>query len=35
MDVRAEYDHASNLGKSGKTGKLTANMLSVGLAYHF
>lgn len=35
VDLRAEYDHASNLGKSGKTGKLTADMLSVGLAYHF
>lgn len=35
MDVRAEYDHASNLGKSGSTGKISSNMLSVGLAYHF
>lgn len=35
VDVRAEFDHASNLGKSSTTGKLTANMLSVGLAYHF
>jgi OOP family OmpA-OmpF porin len=35
MDVRAEYDHASDLGKSGKTGKMKADMVSVGLAYHF
>lgn len=35
VDLRTEYDHASNLGKSGKTGKMTADMLSVGLAYHF
>jgi OOP family OmpA-OmpF porin len=35
MDLRLEYDHAGDLGKSGKTGKLTSNMLSLGLAYHF
>lgn len=35
VDLRTEYDHASNLGKSGKTGKMTADMLSVGIAYHF
>jgi OOP family OmpA-OmpF porin len=35
MDVRAEYDHVSNLGKTSTTGKMSANMLSVGVAYHF
>lgn len=34
-DLRAEYDHVSDLGKSNKTGKLSSDMLSVGLAYHF
>jgi OOP family OmpA-OmpF porin len=34
-DLRAEYDHVSKLGKSGKTDKLTSNMLSLGVAYHF
>lgn len=32
MDVRADYDHVSNLGK---TDKVTSNMLSFGVAYHF
>ena len=35
VDLRAEYDHASNLGKSGKTGKMSANMVSLGMEYRF
>jgi len=34
-DLRAEYDHVSKLGKSDKTDKLTSNMISMGVAYHF
>lgn len=35
VDLRAEYDHVSKLGKSGTTDKLSSNMLSAGIAYHF
>ncbi|MDA8382912.1 MAG: outer membrane beta-barrel protein [Betaproteobacteria bacterium] len=35
VDLRADFDHASNLGKSGKTDALTSNMLSLGVAYKF
>ncbi|MBS0330676.1 MAG: outer membrane beta-barrel protein, partial [Proteobacteria bacterium] len=35
VDLRADYDHVSGLGKSDKTGKMTANMVSLGLAYNF
>ncbi|OGU53246.1 MAG: hypothetical protein A2199_11600 [Hydrogenophilales bacterium RIFOXYA1_FULL_63_33] len=35
VDLRADYDHVSGLGKSGKTGKMTANMVSLGVAYNF
>ena len=35
MDIRAEYDHVNGLGKSGKTDKLTSNMVSLGVVYHF
>lgn len=35
LDLRADYDHVSGLGKSGKTGKMTANMVSLGVAYNF
>ena len=35
VDLRADYDHVSNLGKSDKTGTMDANVVSVGLAYNF
>jgi len=35
VDLRSEFDHVSNLGKSSSTGKLTANMISIGAVYHF
>lgn len=35
IDLRADYDHVSDLGKSSKTGKMDANLYSVGLAYNF
>ena len=35
MDMRAEYEHVSSLGKTATTGKMTDNMLSLGMAYHF
>lgn len=35
VDLRAEYDHVSKLGKSGKTDKLSSDMISAGVAYHF
>jgi OOP family OmpA-OmpF porin len=35
LDLRAEYEHVSGLGKSATTGKMTDNMLSLGMAYHF
>lgn len=35
LDLRAEYDHVSKLGKSGTTDKLSSNMLSAGIAYYF
>ena len=35
LDLRAEYDYVHKLGKSGTTDKLTSNMLSAGLVYHF
>lgn len=35
LDLRSEYDRVSGLGKSGKTGTMDSNMLSIGLAYHF
>ena len=35
VDLRADYDHVSGLGKSDKTGKMTANMVSLGVAYNF
>lgn len=34
-DLRLDYDHVSGLGNSGTTGKMSVNMLSVGLAYRF
>jgi OOP family OmpA-OmpF porin len=35
VDLRADYDHVSGLGKSNKTGKMDANLVSLGLAYNF
>lgn len=35
LDLRADYDHVSGLGKSGKTGKMDANLFSLGVAYNF
>ena len=34
-EIRTEFDHVSKLGKSDRTDKLTSDMLSIGLAYHF
>jgi len=35
VDLRADFDHVSGLGDSSKTGKMDANMISVGFAYTF
>jgi OOP family OmpA-OmpF porin len=35
IDLRADYDHVSGLGKSSKTGKMDSNMVSLGIAYNF
>lgn len=35
MDLRFDYDHVSNIGKSGKGGKMSDDMLSAGLSYNF
>lgn len=35
VDLRAEFDHVSKLGKSGTTDKLSSNMISAGVAYYF
>jgi OOP family OmpA-OmpF porin len=35
VDLRADYDHVSGLGKSDRTGKMDANMVSLGVAYNF
>ena len=35
VDLRADYDRVSGLGKSSKTGKFDANMFSLGVAYNF
>jgi OOP family OmpA-OmpF porin len=35
VDLRADFDHVSNLGKSGTTGKMNDNMFSLGAAYNF
>ena len=35
IDLRADYDHVSGLGKASKTGEMSSNMLSVGLGYNF
>lgn len=35
IDLRADYDYVAGLGKSSKTGKLDANMFSLGIAYNF
>jgi opacity protein-like surface antigen len=35
VDLRADYDHVSGLGKSDKTGKMNANLFSLGMAYNF
>lgn len=35
VDLRAEYDYANRLGTTDKTGRVKANMFSVGVAYHF
>src|SRR5512139_1561903 len=35
VDLRADYDHVSGLGKSDKTGKMDTNMVSLGVAYNF
>jgi OOP family OmpA-OmpF porin len=35
LDLRLDFDHASNLGNSSKGGTMSDNMLSVGIAYNF
>lgn len=35
VDLRVDFDHVSGLGKSDKTGKMNANMLSLGAVYNF
>jgi OOP family OmpA-OmpF porin len=35
LDLRADYDYVKGLGKSGKTGKMDANLFSLGAAYNF
>lgn len=35
VDLRADYDYVNGLGKSGKTGKMDANLFSLGVAYNF
>ncbi|MDA8093772.1 MAG: outer membrane beta-barrel protein [Betaproteobacteria bacterium] len=35
VDIRADLDHAANLGKSGRTDSLTSTMFSLGVAYKF
>lgn len=35
VSLRADFDHVSGLGKSGTTGKLNSNMMSIGVAYNF
>jgi len=35
LDLRADYDYVSGLGKSNKTGKMDSNMVSMGVAYNF
>ena len=35
VDLRADYDYVGSLGKSDKTGKMDANMFSLGIAYNF
>ncbi|MGE5319203.1 MAG: outer membrane beta-barrel protein [Hyphomicrobiaceae bacterium] len=35
VDLRADYDHVSGLGKSEQTGKMDANLFSLGIAYNF
>jgi len=35
VGLRLDYDHVSGLGNSSTTAKMSVNMLSVGLAYHF
>jgi len=35
VDLRADFDHVSGLGKSSTTGKMNDNMFSLGLAYNF
>lgn len=35
IDLRADYDHVSGLGKTDKTGKMDANLFSLGVAYNF
>ena len=35
LDLRADVDHVSGLGKSGQGGSVSDNMVSVGVSYHF
>lgn len=35
IDLRADYDRVTGLGKSAKTGKMDVNMVSLGIAYNF
>jgi opacity protein-like surface antigen len=35
VDLRFDYDHVSNIGKSGKGGKMSDDMLSAGISYNF
>jgi OOP family OmpA-OmpF porin len=35
LDLRADYDYVSGIGKSSKTGTMKSNMISLGIAYNF
>jgi OmpA-OmpF porin, OOP family len=35
VDLRADFDHVSGLGKSSKTGKMDDNIFSLGAVYNF
>jgi len=35
VDLRFDYDHVFDIGKSGKSGKMSDDMLSAGISYNF
>jgi OmpA-OmpF porin, OOP family len=35
VDLRFDYDHVSNIGSSGKGGKMDDDMVSAGISYNF